>query len=56
MIATLVLLAFQFMGLGTHISRHGEKNKLKYNGWNKLIAIIIIFTLYYYAGLFDVFK
>lgn len=44
------------MHLGIAISRHGEnKKKSKYNAWLSLVATIIFFVLYYYAGLFNNF-
>ena len=54
MIATLILLTLQFLGLGLAMGFHGEERKV--NGWATLIAVIISLILYYYAGLFDNFK
>jgi len=54
MIATIILVILQFMGLALYISKHGESKKdVEYNVFHKIVFMIIIFTLYSYAGLFD---
>ena len=54
MIATIILLILQAIGLGLSWGTHGQERKV--NGWATLIAVIISLILYYYAGLFDNFK
>lgn len=56
MIATIILLFLQALGLGAHLAKHGEKDDREYNFWNKLIAVCATLILYYYAGLFNNFK
>ncbi|MBQ3843939.1 MAG: hypothetical protein II817_03025 [Bacteroidales bacterium] len=56
MIATIILLFLQALGLGAHLAKHGEKDDSEYNFWNKLLAVCVILILYYYAGLFNNFR
>jgi len=56
MIPQLIYLSLVLIGLGAEIARHGEAKKGKYNGWTSLIATLIILTVLYYGGFFDVFK
>ena len=53
MIAKIIILGLPLIGLGMNIALHGKKRKKKYNGWTSLIALIIAYTLYYYAGIFN---
>ena len=55
MIATIILLFLEALGLGVHLAKHGEKNDSEYNFWTKLIAVCTTLILYYYAGLFNNF-
>lgn len=56
MVATIILLTLQALGLGVHLAKHGEKDDSEYNFWIKLLAVGIMLTLYYCAGLFNNFK
>ena len=54
MIPQLIMIALGFISLVWNISRHGEDSKTKLNGWHKLIALIIYWTILYYGGFWDV--
>lgn len=54
MIPTIIIIALIFMELGISLAMHGKPRK-NYNFKMYLISAIIMFTLYYYAGLFDKF-
>jgi hypothetical protein len=56
MIATIILLVIQILNLGITLAKNGEPKEGKYNFWARLLAVIILIVLYYYAGLFDNFK
>ena len=56
MIATIIILVFMGIQTGVELASHGEIQERRYNIWARLIANIIVLTLYYYAGLFDKFK
>jgi hypothetical protein len=57
MIAIIILLVINLLTLGVAIGKHGEdKTESKHNFWHSLISITIVFTLYYYAGLFNNFN
>ena len=56
MVATIILLTLNVLGLGIVLAKHGEPKEGNYNFWTTLIVTIITITLYYYAGLFDNFK
>ena len=56
MIATIILLVFNFLSLGYALAKHGEPKEENYNFWVELTVAIILMVLYYYAGLFDNFK
>lgn len=55
MIATLIILGINVLGLGTSLALHG-KDKGKYNFWLHLVSFVFAMILYYYAGLFDNFN
>lgn len=56
-IAALILVMIQVIGLGYEIAKHGEaKKERNYNAWVRLFAIVVLFTLYYYAGIFKSFN
>ena len=55
MIATIIILFFHVIALGIHIAKDGEERRTEYSAIWQLCALIIIFILYYYAGLFDKF-
>lgn len=52
MIAKIILIVLNILGLGLAMGKHGEK-KEDWNAWISLIALVIVFTLYYYAGVFN---
>ena len=54
MIATIILLMLQAMGLGIALVNHGKERK--FNFWTTLISFILCMVLYYYAGLFNNFN
>jgi hypothetical protein len=57
MIAIIILLVINLLQLGVAIGKHGEsKSDSKHNFWHSLISVIIVFTIYYYAGLFNNFN
>ena len=55
MIATLILIILYFVELGIHIGRDGQKIDKYYDYKKQIAAIMIVFALYYFAGLFDKF-
>ena len=55
MIPQLIILALGMIGLGINITRHGEtKKESKYNGWAQLVAKVILWTILYYGGFWNV--
>ena len=56
MIATIIILIGEVLGLYVHLVKHGQTNNDKYNFWIKLFEVIFELVLFYYAGLFDNFK
>ena len=55
MIPVFIVLSFGMARLVVEFSRHGERKHEHYNGPITLFAIIVMWALYYWAGLFDVF-
>lgn len=55
LIYTLIIMALGALGLGNEMAKHGEEKTGKHNWWTTLGAMIVIWFLYYKAGLFDVF-
>ena len=54
MIANIIILSLGILSLGISLGKHGQKKKVKkHNGWTALIALIVMWILYYYAGIFD---
>lgn len=45
----IILMIFQFMGLGMDLVRHGKERIIKDNFWSNLIARTISITLLYFA-------
>lgn len=45
----IILMIFQFMGLGVNLAMHGKERIVKDNFWSNLIARIISITLLYFA-------
>ena len=45
----IILMIFQFMGLGINLAMHGKERIVKDNFWSNLIARIISITLLYFA-------
>ena len=56
MIATIILILIHLIVLIRDIIRHGEGRTYKYNGVTMFIGVVLTFTLYYFAGLFDKFN
>ncbi len=56
MIAAIIILCGLAISLGSDIARHGQPKEGVHNAWVDLIATVIVLGLYYWAGLFDVFK
>ena len=55
MIPQIIYLMLVMMGLGIHITRHGEDKKPdKYNVWTKLMFSMMTITILYYGGFWDV--
>lgn len=50
-IATYILLALSFIGLGVAMAKHGEERP-PHNFWITLISTLIEWWLFYEAGLF----
>ena len=56
MIAVLILLFLGMIKLGVDIGKHGELRKeSKHDGRITFVALIIVWTLYYFSGLFNQF-
>ena len=55
MIPQIILICLFAMGLGVHIAKHGEDKDSKYNFFIKGLSIIIMSSLLYCGGFFDVF-
>lgn len=55
MIAIIIIIGLGLIGLGMDIGRHGELKTDKHDAWITLITLIITWSLYYWAGLFDMF-
>ena len=53
MIAKIILIITNLIQLGIYIGKHGKTQKKEYNAWHYFIAIMVLFTLYYYAGIFN---
>jgi hypothetical protein len=49
--ATIILLVLQGISLLLNAHLHGKPKTGEYNFWGALIAVGVILTLYYYAGL-----
>ena len=49
----LALVFLMLYQLTENCIKHGQKREKEYNGWYALIALTILTTLYYFAGLFD---
>lgn len=55
MISQIIILTLGMIGLGINIAKHGEEKKAsKYNVWVFLIAKLILWTILYYGGFWDV--
>lgn len=51
--AIITLICLEMVGLGITIADHGKETK--HNAWATIIALIIQWTLLYFAGIFDNF-
>jgi len=55
MIPQLIVLALWLSGLSISASRHGEvKKQEKYNVWINLLSSLIMMSLFYFGGFWDV--
>lgn len=54
MIPQLIIIVLFAMGLAVNISRHGEQEDQKYNGWAHLFYLIINTIILYYGGFWNV--
>ena len=53
MIPQIILFAIWMISLGANIAKHGQDQELTYNGWHKVIIIIIQAAFLYWGGWFD---
>ncbi len=53
MIAKIILIGAQLIRIGREIVKHKQSKNQEYNGWLKFIAVVIVFILYYFAGIFN---
>ena len=51
--ATITILVLLVMSLGINLGKHGESETRTYNFWSSLINFLIMFWLYYHAGIFN---
>jgi uncharacterized membrane protein len=56
MIAVKILMGLHLMSLGVSIAMHGQEKTGKHNAFVNLVGIIIVWTLYYFAGMFNGFN
>ena len=52
-ICIITIICISIMGLGFAIAKHGEPKGGNHNFFHSLIAIILVWLLYWGAGLFD---
>lgn len=48
----ITLIVMYALSLGIHLSKHGEERTDKYNFWNSLASVTIIFVLLNAGGFF----
>jgi hypothetical protein len=53
MIAKIILILINLIGVGYCIGKHGTKRDSTYNGYHSFISLIILAFLYYYAGVLN---
>jgi uncharacterized membrane protein len=56
MIAVKILMGLHLMSLGVSIAMHGQEKTGKHNAFVNLVGIIVVWTLYYFAGMFNGFN
>ena len=49
----IILLVLQVLSVGINMAKHGEPKTGKYNFFTSLISMAIVWTLFYYAGIFE---
>ena len=55
MIPQIIYLSILFIGLLLAANLHGKPKEGEYNFWTTFLSYIIILTLLFYGGFFDVF-
>jgi len=53
MIPILLILAFGVAGFTKECVLHGQTKEKKYNAWAYLFGLAVVWSLYYWAGLFN---
>lgn len=56
MVAAIILIAINLIGFGIHIGKHGQKRTGKYHAGYAFLATLLLFFLYYKAGIFNNFN
>lgn len=49
----IAIISLTAISGGIHLANHGKPRKDKYNFFMWMFSVIVTYTLYYYAGLFD---
>lgn len=55
MVAAIILIVMNLVSFGIHLGRHGQKKRGEYSAGVAFLAILLLFFLYYKAGIFDHF-
>ena len=53
MIAKIILIVINIIGLGFNIGKHGQEKEGRHNGYIYFISLLVIALLYYYAGVLN---
>lgn len=51
MVALIILIVWQTLGLAVHLCNHGEKRKDNYNFWMATLCLAIQWVLIYYIAI-----
>lgn len=54
MIPQIIMISIWMIGLGINMSKHGQEKTVKYNAYHFIIAKMVISTILYYAGFWNV--
>ena len=54
MIPLFILISLQLIRMGIELAMNGKPSGYEYNAVRYFVSSLIIFALYYWAGLFDV--